>query len=186
MKRIRELFQRVLGDEPVQDTRAAGPSDSVRAILDALEHLPRERARYIAAFAYVLGRAAHADRDTSERETRRMREILERIGGLDDSAAAVAVQAATHRNELFGSTEDFVVTREFKDLSTVAERRELLHGAFAIVAADDSISGVEETEVRQIASELGFTDTEYLGVRARWNDKRDVLKNWPVAGEENA
>lgn len=177
MKRIRQLFEKVLGDESAKDTVA--PDDSVRSIIDALDDLPRDRARYVATFAYVLGRAAQADQNTSQAETRRMRDILMRIGGLDEDVAALAVQAATHRTTLFGSTDDFVVTREFRHLASVEERRELVDGAFAIVAADDSISGVEEVEVRQIASELGFTDPEYLAMRQKWNDKRDVLKNWP-------
>jgi uncharacterized tellurite resistance protein B-like protein len=180
MIRIRQLFEKVLGDEAAGDPVPA--DDSVHAILDALDGLPRDQARYVATFAYVLGRAANADQETSAAETRRMRDILMRVGGLDEEVAAVAVQAATHRNVLFGSTDDFVVTREFRNLSTVHQRRELVDGAFAIVAADDSISGIEEVEVRKIASELGFTDPEYLAIRQKWNDKRDVLKNWPTSG----
>jgi len=182
MIHIRQLFQKVLGDEAAHDATAI--PDGVRAILEALEGLPPEQARYVAAFAYVLGRAAQADHDTSDAEIQRMQEILERIGHLHADEAAWAVRAAIHRNEVFGSTDDFVVTREFRNLSTVAQRRELVNGAFAIVAADDSISGIEEAEVRQIASELGFSDPEYLGMRARWNDKRDVLKNWPRTGDD--
>ena len=83
---------------------------------------------------------------------------------------------------MFGTTDDFVVTREFRNLSTVEQRREIIHGAFAITAADDSISSAEETVVRQIAGELGFSDQEYLGMRAKWNSKREVFKNWPSTG----
>jgi uncharacterized tellurite resistance protein B-like protein len=181
MNRIRQLFEKVMGDETASDVPPS--DDSVGGIIDALHNLPRQKARYVATFAYVLGRAANADRDTSDVETGRMQDILMRIGGLEQRDAALAVEAATHRNALFGSTDDFVVTREFRNLSSVEERRELVDGAFAIVAADDSISGVEEVEVRKIASELGFTDPEYIAMRQKWNDKRDVLKNWPASGD---
>jgi len=178
VERLRRLFGKVIGDEPVKDTAAAA-TDGVQHILEGLEHLPAEQSRYVAAFAYVLGRAAHADRDISEQEMQRMQEVLVRIGGLQAEVATLAVQAAAHRNELFGATDNFVVTREFRDVSTIEQRRELLDGAFAITAADDSISSAEEATVRQIATELGFSDPDYLGVRAKWNNKRDVLKNWP-------
>ncbi len=180
MEIIRRLFGKVLGDAPPKD--AVAPSDSVRAILQKLEELPPERARFVAAFAYVLGRAAHADQDLSDLEIKRMKEILMRIGGLSTDVAKLAIDVAHHRNDMFGATDNFVATREFRDISTVEERRELLDGAFAITAADDSISAVEEAEVRKIAAELGFSDLEYLGIRTKWNDKRDVLKNWPPSG----
>jgi len=182
MQRLRRLFDKVLGDEPVKDVVAG--TEGVRSIVEELEDLPVEQARYVAAFAYVLGRAANADHDISDEEIQRMQKILMRIGGLQPEVALLAVRAAVHRNELFGTTDDFVVTREFRDVSTVEQRREIINGAFAITAADDSISGIEETVVRQIAGELGFSDQEYLGLRARWNDKRDVFKNWPSGGNQ--
>lgn len=177
MERLRSLFSKVMGDEPVKDVVAS--TDGVRSILEELETLPVEHARYVAAFAYVLGRAANADHKTSDKEIERIQQILIRIGGLQPEVAALAVRAAVHRNELFGATDSFVVTREFRDVSTLEQRRELVNGAFAITAADDSISSAEEAAVRQIASELGFSDPEYLGMRAKWNKKRNVLKNWP-------
>ena len=179
MERIRQLFGMVRGEAPASDTPAQ--TESVRAILQKLEELPAERARYVAAFAYVLGRAAHADHYLSDVEVQRMKEILMRIGGLSADVAVLAIEVAHHRNEMFGTTDNFVVTREFRDISTVEERRELLDGAFAITAADDSISAVEEAEVRKIAAELGFSDPEYLGLRSKWNNKRDILKDWPSA-----
>ena len=80
MEKIRRLFGKVLSEAPADDTPAQ--TDSVRAILHRLEELPAERARYVAAFAYVLARAAHADRYLSDVEVKRMKQILMRIGGL--------------------------------------------------------------------------------------------------------
>ena len=39
----------------------AGDTETVRAIVRELEALPPERARYVAAFAFILARVAHAD-----------------------------------------------------------------------------------------------------------------------------
>jgi len=89
------------------------------------------------------------------------------------------VEIARTQATLFGGTEDFLVTRQFKDLSTPAQRVELLHCLFAVSAADDSISSVEEAAVRQIASELGLADRDYLAIRSGYNHKRQVLKDLP-------
>jgi hypothetical protein len=40
---------------------AAGDTDTVRRIVGELEALPPEDARYVAAFAFILARVAHAD-----------------------------------------------------------------------------------------------------------------------------
>jgi uncharacterized tellurite resistance protein B-like protein len=52
----------------------------------------------------------------------------------------------------------------------------MLHCLFAVAAADDSISGDEEEQVRRIAKELGFSDREFVDVRSAYNDKREVVK----------
>ena len=46
-------------------------------------------------------------------------------------------------------------------------------------AADDTISTVEEEEIRKIASELGLAPNEYLSIRAAYRDKRAVLRDPP-------
>ena len=46
---------RMLGFDPEREP-AAGRGDAVRAIVDSLDRLDPERARHIAAFAYILGR----------------------------------------------------------------------------------------------------------------------------------
>jgi hypothetical protein len=45
-----------------------------------------------------------------------------------------------------------------------------------VALADDSISGAEERQIRQIASELGLGDADYVSVRRAYNDKREVVK----------
>jgi hypothetical protein len=48
---------------------------------------------------------------------------------------------------------------------------------FAVSAADESISGAEEAQIRQTASELGFTLEEYVAVRSAYSHHRQVLKD---------
>jgi uncharacterized tellurite resistance protein B-like protein len=81
-------------------------------MLDALDHLEPDRARYLSAFAYLLGRVAHADRHVSEPETRAMEDIVREHGQLSAEQAALVVGLAKRNNLLFGGTGDFLVARD--------------------------------------------------------------------------
>ena len=154
----------------------AGETDTVREIVRRLEALPPERARYVAAFAYVLARVAHADLAISEEETRRMERVLVERGHLPEAQAVLAVAIAKARAHADAGTEDFLVTREFKQLATREQCRELLDCLFAVSAADDSISGVEDDAIRRVASELDLAPADLAAARAAWREYRAVLR----------
>lgn len=154
-----------------------GETDSVRRIARELEKLPPEHARFLAAFAYVLGRVAHADLEISEVESRSMEQIVERLGGIPPEQATLVVEIAKSQNRLFGGTEGYLVTRELKGISRREERERVLDCLFEVAAADDSISASEENLIRQVSSELGLTLAEYTTIRAEWSGKRAVLRN---------
>lgn len=151
-------------------------TETVRKIVQELDRLPFEQARYLASFAYVLSRAAHADLEISPAEMREMEAIVQRFGHLPESQAVLVVQIAKSQTLLFGGTENFQVTRELKTLATREQCLQLLDCLFAVSAADDSISAVEETQIRQIAEELGLTHRDYVDVRAAWSNKRSVMQ----------
>lgn len=159
-----------------EERPAAGDTETVRRIVGELRALAPERARYIAAFAFILARAANADLEISAEETARMERILQEVGHLPEAQAVLAVEIAKSQSRLSGGTENFLVTREFREVATREQCRELLDCLFAVSAADDSISSAEESQLRQIASELGFSLSEYVEVRSAWNDKRDLLR----------
>lgn len=153
-----------------------GETPTVRKIVRSLESLPADRARFLAAFAYLLSRVAHADLDISEEESREMESIVQRFGHLPEAEAVLAVQIAKSQSRLFGGTEDFKVTRELKKLSERKERHELLHCLFAVAAADGEISPQEEEQIRRIANELGLSHREMADVRSSYNAHRSVLQ----------
>ena len=105
-----------------------------------------------------------------------MEEIVRRLGHLPADLAVLVVQIAKSQNQLFGGTENFLVTREFAGISTPSERQELLDCLFEVSAADTSISGAEEAQIRQIASELGFSHREFVQARSAWSEHREVLR----------
>ena len=169
---LKKLLGMAGGGEPGEDSS----TETVRRIAGELEAMPADRARYVAAFAYVLSRVAHADLSISREETRKMEEIVRRVGRLPAEQAVLVVEIAKSQARLFGHTEDFLVTRELHEVSTDEQRREVLDCLFAVSAADESISSAEETKIRQIASELGFAHAEYVAARAAWSDKREILR----------
>ena len=130
----------------------------------------------MATFAYILGRAAHADLDISEEETRAMEEILVREGELAPDLAIIVVQMAKSQNLLFGGTENYLVTREFKKMSTQGQRKNLLQCLFAVSSSDDSISVVEDNEIRQVSKELGITHSELISIRSSFREYLAVLR----------
>jgi uncharacterized tellurite resistance protein B-like protein len=152
---------------------------TLRKIVGALEKMDPARARHVAGFAFILSRVAYADRVISEDETRAMEKAVMKWGHLPEEQALLVVQIAKNQNILFGGTDNFIVTRDYKEASTKEELTELLHCLFAVSAADDSISGEEESVISRIAKELGFTHKEQVAIRSMYRDKRSVMKDFP-------
>lgn len=168
--------------------QAASQTEAIRQITKELEHLEPEKARYVAKFAYILSRVANADMHVSDEETREMERIVREVGGLPEEQAIVVVHMAKTRNLVFGGTDNFLVTREFNKVATRDEKLRLLDCLFAVTAAEDGISTVEDNEIRQISKELLLEHRDYIAVRLRYRDDLAVLKDLPrgdgEAGQE--
>jgi uncharacterized tellurite resistance protein B-like protein len=151
-------------------------AETLRQIVETLERLPEDRARSIAAFAYTLGRVANADLEISREETLAMERIVRGLGGLGEEEAVLVVQIAKAQNRLFGSTENFLVTREFGATSTHEQKLRLLQCLFAVSAADQTVSAVEDNEIRRIATELGLTHGDFIQARSAYRPYLSVFK----------
>jgi len=150
---------------------SAADTETVRKISAALDRLDPDRARYIAAFAYLLSRVAGADLAISEEESREMERIVEEKGGIPEAQAVMVVQMAKTQHALFGGVENFLVTREFEKIATREQKIALLHCLFAVSVADRSISSAEDTTIRKIASELLLDHSDFIGVRLAYVDR---------------
>jgi uncharacterized tellurite resistance protein B-like protein len=151
-------------------------AESIRKIMDELKMLDPARARFVSCFAYLLSRLAGADLEISPEETRIMEEMIMRQGELPESQAAMVVRLAKTQSLLFGGTEDFLVAREFRELSSLKERLALLNCLYAVAASHDSISTIEDNEISQIASELRVEHPDFISVRLKYRDHLAVLK----------
>ena len=159
-----------------RDPGAGKEGEAVRAIVARLEQLEPERARHIAAFAYILGRVAQVDLEVSEREARAMERILVTLGGIGPDEAALVVQIAKAQHVLFGATENYVVTRDFGRAASPEEKTALLECLFAVSASDEDVSGDEENEIRKIAREMDMSHSEFIEARMKFREHIAALK----------
>jgi uncharacterized tellurite resistance protein B-like protein len=176
-----------LDREPDRDAEGAefgSSADAMRSVVERLERLEPVRARFVAQFAYILGRVANADLDMSSAETRAMEREVRSLGGLDEAEAVLVVEIAKSQHRMFGATDSYSITREFARSATVEEKSALLECLFAISAADQNVSGVEESEIRRIVKELDLTHEEFIAARASYREHIALLRgSMPPAPE---
>lgn len=140
----------------------------LRETLEALDHLEPDRARYLAAFAYLLGRVAHADQHVSADETRVMETLVAEHGQIERDQAMLVVQLAKTSNLLFGGTANYLVAREFADLATYEQKLALMRCVFAVSSTDNAISMVEEGEIHKLARELRVEHADLVALRVTY------------------
>jgi len=166
----------LLGARREADGGSEGETETVRRIAARLERLPLEERRFVAAFAYVLARVAQVDLRIEESEALAMERIVAFQAGLGPEEAALAVEIAKRHAELLGGTENYVVTREFRRLSSHEQRLRLVDCLYAVAAADENVSSIESGEIAAIAEELGVGHAELVEIRGRYREKLGVLK----------
>ena len=173
------MFGRIFGpDNPpaAQKTEkafqdaTAGETETVRRIVGRLEALPPERARLVASAAYILARAAHADLDITDAETQLIEQQLQERGMLDEPTAVLVAEMARLQARTVGDTEDYVVTREFKAITTHDQRKAMLRACFAIGAENGVITAEEASVINQIARELDLDQDTVNEVRAEYHE----------------
>jgi uncharacterized tellurite resistance protein B-like protein len=170
---IIDFFKRRLGDSE----KSSSEAETIRKIIQSLDQLDPQRARFLAAFAYLLSRVARADLNISDEETKVMEKIVMKHGALSEEQAMLTIQVAKTQNILFGSTENYLVAREFNDIASHVEKIQLLDCIYAVAAADESISTLEDNEASQIANELRIEHHDLIAIRSRYRDKLAVLKD---------
>ena len=153
-------------DQPDPSTSSAdADTQTVRRIARELDAIPRERARYLAAFAYVLTRAAAADLRITDAETSAIERVVEEFGGLPEAQAVLVAEIARTQALIHGATEDYLVSRQFRDLATPEERHALMRCCYIVGSADGTITAEESAILQQIARELDLPRDEVNLIR---------------------
>lgn len=182
------FFSRVFGldapaskDVPVDPHKpmpepSAADTESVQLIAKQLSAMPPARARYLAAFAYLLGRAANANLTVSAAELAEMETLVVEVGKLDAETAHLVVVLSGAQSSQFGATEDYLVTREFKAISTMEEREQLLRCCFLVMAADDEIDETESWLANRLAEELDIERPDLNAIRDEFHEKLSSVR----------
>jgi uncharacterized tellurite resistance protein B-like protein len=159
-------------------SREDGPerTEVVQRISAALESVPDERARVVAAFAYLLGRVAHADHALNEEEVAAMERHVIDVGQVAPAEARAVVAIARVQSHEFRGTEDFRVAQEFRAIATEAEKLALLRCLFAVSAADEDVVTAEDNEIRRISQELKIPHEAFVRARSTVRDRLAVLR----------
>ena len=156
---------------PPPPSDGAGDTATVRRIVAKLEAMPPDQARFLAAAAYILARAANADMDISDEETSAIESELQGHESIDEATAVLVTEMAKLQAKTVGATEDYVVTREFKALSDNDQRIVVLRASFAVVAANGTISAEETAVLNGIAEELDIDDASLNAIRADYHEQ---------------
>jgi len=164
------------GKQDPEGDSGSAETETVRRIVEKLDHLEPERARFVAAFAFVLSRVAGADMRVSKDETLAMERIVGEYGGLGEEQAILVVQMAKNQNLLFGGTENYLVTRELNRIASREQKKAMIDCLFAVSAADDSISSVEGNVIREITDQLKLEHKDYIESRSKYREFLAVLK----------
>lgn len=180
-------FDRFLPRSPrlEEGADASGPGDgarddadtaTVRRIVGELDAMPRDRARFLAAFAYILTRAASADLEISDVEETTIEGLIAEHGGLPEAQAVLVAELARTQSLLYGGTEDYLVTRQFRELSTEEERVALLRCCYLVGATDDTITNDESDVLQEIARELDVDRTAVTELRQEFASKLSAIQ----------
>lgn len=161
------------------ESSGGGETETVRRIAARLERLDPAKARFLAAFAYVLARVANADLQIDADETREMENRVGELAQLSPEETSLVVEIAKSQNRLLGGTENYRVTREFKKVASPEERLKLITCLFAVAAADGNVSATENSEINAIADEVGLSRQDVVAVRSRFRDKIGALRGMP-------
>jgi uncharacterized tellurite resistance protein B-like protein len=156
-------------------------SDTIRRIAADLDALEPDRARHIAAFAFVLSRVAHVDERLTDDEVAAMERLVRERGHLPDAQAVLVVQMARTQQALFGATDDFLVTRELSRVASYEDKVAIVDCLFAVASADGRILVAEANEIGRIARELRVEQSDLSRLR---NTYRDFLAVRQGSGEE--
>lgn len=166
---------RWLGIEP------AGRAEREREVLDTvcevLDHLTPARARYVAAFAYLLGRVAGADVEITAGERDVMERLVAEEGALSADEASAVVKLALAEGRRFGGTHNLHVTLEFAAQTTSEQRMGLLRCLFAVSAADANVTVLEDNEIRGITRELRIEHADFIRARGEVQAHLAVLRH---------
>jgi len=154
------------------DKKSNAGIDSIQKIVSAIVKRESDRADEIAMVAFLLARVAYSDLEVSTEEKQRIKEIVIRKYQFSDDTAELIMELAVAQSIKDGATDNYLVSREFKNSTSKEEREEFLRFLFEVACADKDISPEEESELKLIAQEFGIEDSDFILIRREFSEFR--------------
>ena len=145
---------------------------SIHKIVNTIIEQEAEKADNIAMVAFLLARVAYCDLDVSEEEKLRIKSIVKEKYGFSQETANLIMELAVAQNIQEGSSDNYLVAREFKNSTSIEEREDFLRFLFEVACADKDISPEEEAELKVIGQEFGIPDSDFVLIRREFSEYR--------------
>jgi uncharacterized tellurite resistance protein B-like protein len=146
------------------------------AVREHLDALPAERAEFVTAFAGLLVRVAHADLEVSEAERAALHDVIAAHAGLAPAESQAVADVVVHQATVLGGINYASLTRTVNELGTETDKEHVIDCLYAIATADDTISVIEDEEIRQVARALLLTHAQFIAVRSRYKERLEVIQ----------
>jgi len=179
---LKKLFQAApfLGrpsNKPGHNDLDPNYSENLKQIENALGEYPENEAKYIAAFALVLGRVAYADNEITDKERAKMKTILSEKFNFSEAKVLLVSNLACERI-IKSELENHIVLRHLNAQTSNPQKIEILKSLFQL-AAEDDISEKENADIQLVSKAFGFSHREYIDIRSEYKEHLAVLRNLP-------
>jgi len=146
------------------------------SIKDCLARLPGGRAELVAAFAGLLVRVAHADGEISVTERDVLRDLVAARATLSADESTAVADIVVHEATVLAGIDYAALTRTFNELGTPEDKEHLIDCLYGIATADDTVSVVEDEEIRNVSRALLMTHAQFIAVRTRYKERLEVIQ----------
>jgi uncharacterized tellurite resistance protein B-like protein len=150
--------------------------ESLKEIATLLDARPPEEARFVAAFSYLLARVASADLRTDDTERDAIADRLEKFAHVEPDQAKLLARTAIQAAVENSASDDHLVARAFRDMSERPERLRLLRCLYAVAAADETITSLEDNEIFEVATAIGVDRKDVVALRSEFKEHLGSMK----------
>lgn len=137
----------------------------VAAVQDRLTHIAPRRAEFVAAFAGLLVRVAHADEQISDAERTALQALIAEPLSLSSDESEAVADIVVHHADAFAGIEYAALTRVFNDVAGEEEKEQLIACLYTVATAGSLVSLIEDEEIRAVSDALLVPHSRFIAVR---------------------
>ena len=104
---------------------------------------------------------------------------METFAEIDHDLAGILADTAIRAAADHDASDDHLVARAFRDMTEQPERIRLIRCLYAVAAADEEISTVEDNEIYEVAKAIGISHSDVISLRLEFKKYLGALKAHP-------